>query len=279
MFEAKVSFAKAQPMNLRQEIADFVVPRGSITLWWLGQAGLMVKSPAGTLVVFDPYLSNSCKALGEQLGFNMDRMVPPPLAPEELVGVDLYALTHSHPDHLDGATLAAYRAGGGMGPYLAPPEAANKLRELGVPPDQIQTTWPNSTHTVGDLRLRATIAIPLGADDLNHVGYLAGVDEGPTVYLTGDTGYHDILADAAAPSRPDILFTVINPAFRNMGPAEAARLVKQLGVKVAIPCHYDMFPDNTLPPQLLHTNLKTEGIGHTYRQLEHGVPFTYTRDA
>ena len=96
--------------------------------------------------------------------------------------------------------------------------------------------------------------------------------------MTGDTAYHDVLADAVAPHRPDILAAVINGAFRNLSPAEAARLARQLDVRVAIPCHYDLFPDNSLPPQLFRTNLKIEGIGERYRQLEQGVPFTYQRE-
>jgi len=199
----------------------------------------------------------------------------PPLAPAEMVGFDLYAMTHSHGDHLDPETLAGYRAAGGAGPYLAPAETVEKLRQLGVPPGEIILTWPNHAHTVGDLEVRATFAVPLGSDDLTHVGYLVGIENGPTVYLTGDTGYHDVLVAAAAPHKPDILVAVINGAFRNMGPAEAARLARELDVKVAIPCHYDLFPDNSLPPTLLHTNLKIEGIGERYQLLEHGVPFTY----
>jgi L-ascorbate 6-phosphate lactonase len=138
-------------------------------------------------------------------------------------------------------------------------------------------TWPNKVHKLDDLWIRATFAIPLGADDLTHVGYLVGVDGGPSMYVTGDTAYHDLLADAVAPHRPDILAAVINGAFRNLSPAEAARLARLLDVRVAIPCHYDLFPDNSLPPQLFRTNLKIEGIGDRYRQLEHGVPFTYER--
>ena len=59
------------------ELERFCVPPGRITLWWLGQAGFLVKTPAGKLVAIDPYLSNSCQAIGEQLGFDMDRLVPP----------------------------------------------------------------------------------------------------------------------------------------------------------------------------------------------------------
>src|SRR3990172_1291523 len=116
------------------------VPNGSLTLWWLGQAGFVIKSPGGKLVVVDPYLTNSCKAIGKQFGFNMDRLVPPPRAPAEMVGFDLYAMTHSHGDHLDPETLAGYRAAGGAGPYLAPAETVEKLRQLGVPPGEIILT-------------------------------------------------------------------------------------------------------------------------------------------
>jgi L-ascorbate 6-phosphate lactonase len=251
------------------------VPENGLTLWWLGQSGFLVKSPGGKILVIDPYLSNSAKAIGDQNGLNLDRLVPPPLAPEEMVGVDLYAITHSHADHMDPETLAGYRAAGGKGPYLAPAETAEKLEAMGVPADQILWTWPNKTHAVGDVRIRATFAIPFSGDDLTHVGYLVGLEGGPSIYFTGDTAYHEVLAVAVGPHMPDVLVAVINPAFRNLGPIEAARLARALDVKVAIPCHYDMFPDNSLPPQLLRTNLIIEGIGDRYRQLEHGRPFTF----
>jgi L-ascorbate 6-phosphate lactonase len=265
---------KGSIMALWQTIVEHQVPARSVTLWWLGQAGLILKSPGGKILALDPYLTNACKAIGDQIGVNMDRLVPPPLAPSDLSGVDLYAVTHGHGDHLDPETLAGYRSAGGTGPFVAPAEAAAQLQSLGVPSDRVETIWPNKVVTVGDFRLRATFAIPLGGDDLTHVGYLIGVENGPTVYATGDTGYHEILASAAA-HRPDILFTVINPAFRNMSPAEAARLAKQLDVKVAIPCHYDLFPDNSLPPRIFRTNLLLEGIVERYRELRHGVAFTF----
>lgn len=258
-----------------EELRSQRVPAGSLTLWWLGQTGFVVKSPAGKLVVIDPYLSNSAKAIGEQAGLNLDRLVPPPLAASELAGVDLYAITHSHADHLDPETLAGYRAAGGAGPYLAPAETAERLRALGVPPDQILLTWPNKTHTVEDLEIRAAFAVPFSGDDLTHVGYLVRVVGGCCVYFTGDTAYHELLAISVRPQKPDVLVTVINPAFRNMGPIEAARLARELDVPIVIPCHYDMFPDNSLPPRLLRTNLIVEGIGERYRQLEHGQPVTY----
>jgi L-ascorbate 6-phosphate lactonase len=263
-----------KPMTMI-ELKRFRVPPGSLTLWWLGQAGFIVKSPSGTIVAIDPYLSNSCKAIGEAAGIDMDRLIPPPLDPSDLVGIDLYALTHSHQDHLDPETLAPYRAAGGNGPFLAPPETAEKLTALGVAGDRTIMTWPNKTYVVGDIAMRATLAIPYAGDDLTHVGYLVSVQDGPKVYFTGDTGFHEILVVSMTDHKPDVFVPVINGAFRNLGPFEAAAMAKQIDPRIVIPCHHDLFRDNSQPPQMLRTNLAMLGIAGKYRLLEHGRPFTY----
>lgn len=268
-------------MNLvtLSQIKAHPTPPGSFTLWWLGQAGFLVKSPAGKVIALDPYLTNSCKAVGVEAGFDMDRLVPPPLQPADLVGIDSYLFTHSHQDHLDPETLAAYRRAGGRGPYLAPAETAEKLQALGVPANEVTMVWPNKSVRLDDLTIRATFAVPFAGDDLTHVGYLVSVQDGPTVYFTGDTDYNEVLARAVGPHKPEVLVTVINGAFRNLGPAEAARLAKQLDVKVVIPCHHDLFRDNCQPPQMLHTNLKILGIGERFQLLRHGVAYDYPAPA
>jgi L-ascorbate 6-phosphate lactonase len=248
---------------------------GHITLWWLGQGGFLVKSPASQVVALDPYLSNSCKAIGEQNGLDFDRQVPPPMQAEELAQADAVLFTHSHQDHCDPETLAAARRAGGHGPYIAPAETMDKLGALGVAPGETIMIWPNKTHVLGDLSIRATFAIPLAGDDLTHVGYLLTPKDGPTVYFTGDTGWHDVLAEAVAPHKPDVLVTVINPAFKNLSPIEAALLARRIDAKAVIPCHHDLFADNCQPPQLLRTNLKLQGIGDRYRLLRHGEAFNW----
>ncbi len=258
-----------------QQVRAHSTPPNHITLWWLGQAGFLAKTPGGQVVALDPYLTNSCKTIGDQLGLNFDRQVPPPMRAEELARVDAVLFTHSHPDHCDPETLAAARSAGGHGPYIAPPETIEKLHALGVAPSETLMIWPNKTHRMGDLTIRAAFAIPLAGDDLTHVGYLFGVSGGPKVYFTGDTDWNDVLADAMAPHQPDVLVTVINPAFRNLSPPQAALLARRLEVKAVIPCHYDMFADNCQPPQMLLANLKQLGIGERYRVLRHGEPFNW----
>lgn len=251
------------------------VPAGAVTIWWLGQGGFLLVSPGGTTAVVDPYLSNSCKAPAAAEGLDCDRMQPVPIVPGELAGVDLYALTHSHDDHLDPETLEGYRKAGGAGPYLAPAETVQKLLALGVPEEQIIMTWPNKAHTVGDMTVRATFAIPFCEDDLTHVGYLIRIESGPTVYITGDTAYEEILPASVAPHRPDVILAVINGLFRNMGPAQAARLAKEIDPTVIVPCHYGMFRCNTTSPDQLRTALHILDIEEKYRAVECGQAYTF----
>jgi L-ascorbate 6-phosphate lactonase len=260
--------------RLRQKIFRYRVPAGTVALWWLGQNGWVLKSPAGKLITIDPYLTNACKAVGARVGINMDRLIPPPLTPRDLAGVDAYVMTHGHEDHLDPQTLLPYRAAGGLGPFVAPPETCDKLRKLGVPDSEIVMMWPNKEYLCGDVTMRGTFAIPFGADDMTHMGYVVKLVKGPTIYFTGDTRYHEVLASCVAHHKPDVLVTVINP-FANLDPGQAARLAKDIDAKVVIPCHHDLFPDNSLPARLLRTNLIALGIGNRYRELKHGKLYTY----
>jgi L-ascorbate 6-phosphate lactonase len=258
-----------------KEIKAQRVSANALCVYWLGQASFIVKSPGGTILAYDPYLSNSCKALGGA-DFNMDRTHPVPIAPADLVGVDGYVLTHTHQDHLDPETIGPYREAGGDGPYIASMEATEKLLAMGVKSNRITAMYPNKVHKVGDIEIRATFAIPYGPDDLTHVGYILSVAGGPKVYFTGDTGYHDNLALYVEPHKPDAMICVINPCFRNLSPGEAATLAQKLKVKTVVPCHYDLFPDNSIPPEIFRSNLRMLGIGETYRVLKHDAPEMFT---
>ena len=255
---------------LARELAACQVPRNSIALAWLGQAGFVLKSPRGTTLAIDPYLSNSCEAIGKSIGVNMRRQVPTPLAATDLVNFDALVFTHSHQDHVDPETIGPYLQAGGHGPLIAPHEAADKLLSLGAPESQVSLTWPNHCHEIGDFILKATFAIPLGGDDLTHVGYLVEVRGGARIYFTGDTDYNEILSLSVSPYQPDVMVTVINSAFRNLSPADAARLAKSIAPKWVVPCHHDLFPDNSLPANLLKTNLVQQGLSEAFCPLQHG---------
>jgi L-ascorbate 6-phosphate lactonase len=260
-------------MSSLKAIREHEVPPGHVALWWLGQLGYILKSPGGQVVAIDPYLTNSCAEGARRAGLNVDRLVPPPIQPGEM-DVDVIAFTHSHGDHCDAETILEHRRAGRTARYLAPGETMEKLVGLGIAQDDITLTWPNREHRFGDMRLKSTFAIPFWGDDLTHSGYLVFIDNGPTVYITGDTDYHDVLG-YIADYKPDVMITVINGTFRNLGPNEAVKLTMKINPKIVIPCHYDLFPDNSLDPRIFRAFLHAAGLSDKYVLLEHGKPFTY----
>ena len=85
----------------------------------------------------------------------------------------------------------------------------------------------------------------MDTSDLNHRGFVVQFGNGPKVYVTGDAANTELLLGVAKHS-PDIVITMINGGFNNLSHWQAADLVGKLKPKVAIPCHYDMFPDNSV---------------------------------
>jgi L-ascorbate metabolism protein UlaG (beta-lactamase superfamily) len=53
-------------------------------------------------------------------------------------------------------------------------------------------------------------------------------------------------------------------------------LVSKIRPKAAIPCHYDMFPDNAADPRQFAASLKLSAPGVAYQQLEHSKPFVFS---
>ena len=243
-------------MTLMQQIRATPVPRGGIRLWWLGQNGFIFKSPEGTVVSTDLYLTDSCAALGESIGVDLARAVP------------VFTCTHNHQDHTDPETIRGLR-NKDAALFLGPHPSCAVFAAEGVESGRIQPAWPQGVFEFRDLRLRGTFALPTDTSDLNHMGFLLQFGNGPKVYITGDTDYTELLEEAAV-HNPDLVITVINGGFNNLSHWEAARLVKTIRPKAAIPCHYDMFWTNGVDPKMFEASLRIQGAEARYWELRHG---------
>lgn len=256
------------------DIRAFAVPKGEVGIWWLGQNGFLFKSPEGTLIGVDLYLTDSCAALGAPIGVNTSRAVPVLITPEEL-DVDLFACTHNHQDHTDPETVRNLRNKDTF-QFLGPHPSCDTFVREGVESARIQPVWPQCEIEFRDLKLRGTFALPTDTSDLNHMGFLLQFGNGPKIYMTGDTDYTDLLHEAAAHS-PDLLITCINGGYNNLSFWEAAHLASVVKPKAAIPCHYDMFPNNQCNPYMFDAALKTQCPAVRYQQMGYGAPLLFTR--
>jgi L-ascorbate 6-phosphate lactonase len=261
-------------MSLMQEIRAYPVPAKSTAVWWLGQNGFIFKSPEGTLVSTDMYLTDSCGCFYADAGINLKRQVPVLIEPEDL-DVDIYTCTHNHMDHTDPETIGRLR-NRDTTHFVGPHPTCQVYRDQQIESGRIVPAWPDCELEFRDIAVWGAFALPTDATDLNHMGFVFRVgSHGPRIYVTGDTDYSDLLASAARHS-PDILITCINGGFNNLSHFEAAKLAAQVKPKVAIPCHYDMFPDNSVDPGQFRASLRMNAPETSYQQLEHGKVFLYS---
>ncbi|MBI3207333.1 MAG: MBL fold metallo-hydrolase [Candidatus Solibacter usitatus] len=253
-----------------KQIREFAVPRKSVALWWLGQSGYIFKTSEGTLTSVDLYLTDSCNGLAP--GMDLTRKVPVLIEPDEL-DVDLYTCTHNHQDHTDPLTIRGLRNKDTMC-FLGPHPSCDVFRAENVETGRIVAAWPQKEMEFRDVTIRGTFALPTDDSDLNHMGFVYQFGSGPKIYVTGDTDYSDLLFSVEK-QKPDIVITVINGGFNNLSHWEAAEVCGKIKPKLAIPCHYDMFPDNSVDPKQFRATLGLRAPDVAYNELEHGKPYVF----
>jgi len=241
--------------TLAAAIREVDVLPGQLALWFLGQNGFIVKSPAGTTVAIDPYLTNSCEAKISTGTLNLARCLPVPIQPQALY-VDYYLVTHSHEDHLDEQTVRSLRC---KPVFLAPWQAYRRLLSFGIPPERCILLHPADHHALADLSLDVTFALPTDSTDLNHVGLLLTSGSGVSFYNTGDTAYAEGLPPLL-PHDVDVCAICINGKFNNLGASQAASVVSIIRPRVVIPTHYDMMVCNLADPNEFNNILRQSSL-------------------
>lgn len=224
--------------------------------WWLGQSGFLVQW-AGERLLFDPYLSDSLTQKYAATDKPHVRMTERCIDPALLTGIRRVTASHVHTDHLDGATLVPLaRANPGMRLYLPHPIMAEAKKRLGDAEVLLCGIGDHDTHVEGSWELRGVIAkhnevLRDEHDNCHYTGFL--VKCGPfTIYHSGDTLWHEDIVKVLRENPCDIAFLPINgnvPERRvagNLNGTEAAALARVCGVRLVVPCHYDMFEFNTV---------------------------------
>jgi L-ascorbate metabolism protein UlaG (beta-lactamase superfamily) len=231
-------------------------------VWWLGQSGFLV-AQNGRALIFDPYLSDSLTRKYDGTAkphVRMTERVADPAALGTLGVIDVITSSHQHTDHLDAETLRALLSANPQARLVLPaairefaaerlgPEAAAHFVEL----DDGQSARVAGMEFHGIAAAHNTVE----RDALGRCRFLGYVVQwaGLTFYHSGDTLLHDGLVPALRRFKIDLAFLPINgdrPArgvAGNLNGVEAAQLAHDAGMRLVIPCHYDLFEFNTAPP-------------------------------
>ena len=121
--------------KLAEEIKALQVQPGSLGIFWLAQAGFVYKTPGGTVVYVDAYLTDCVHRLLGDVMYGFKRIIPPPLTPEE-VEADVVVCTHSHADHFDYDAVPILALNPHI-QFVAAPDCRAEFEKLGVPEDAL----------------------------------------------------------------------------------------------------------------------------------------------
>lgn len=233
-----------------RRIAASRPPAGSVWLYWIGQAGFVIRGSAVSLVV-DAYLAQ-----------RPDRTEPPPIAPEELGFADAVLATHEHRDHLDLPSFPAIAAAAPEARFIVPEPLVRRTAEV-VGAGRVMGAVPGTPFEIGGatimplpashgVHVADAYSFGLGPGEHRYVGYVITID-GLRIYHAGDTIRYEDQAERLRELAVDVALLPVNgrdetrearDLVGNLSADEAAELVRDAGIGVAVPMHYELFAHN-----------------------------------
>lgn len=269
---------------------------GACAVWFIGQAGFIVKFASGTVCYIDPWLSDLSGAT---------RAYPIPLDPNLVMHCDLLLTSHDHADHIDVDADPIIMRQSPRATWIAPRGAETLVQRLGGPPERTVLLRGDEAATVRDVRITAIpsthygffsetrytpdeeeyyTAIPANLpaerrDAERFIGFVLEAD-GVTIYHAGDNnGYRGFLERLTHWPHFDLMLLPINGRdwFReqrgmigNFTYREAAHVAHAAGARLLIPYHYDGFVSNNEYPDALVRYVTGDGPRVPVRVLDVG---------
>ncbi len=243
-------------------LADVLAARQDMDqfhLWWLGQSGYLIQW-AGRHLLIDPYLSDSLTKKYTGTAIPHVRMTERVVAPERLDYIDVVTSSHNHTDHLDGETLGHLLS---VNPamQLVIPEANRQFvaDRLQIDPGRPLGVEDGTRQSVAGFEF---IGVPSAHEALERdehgrdkfLGYVIRFGRW-TIYHGGDTVRYDSMAERLQAWPIDVALLPINGTDPSRGVPgnltgpEAAQLAHDMGARLVVPGHYEMFEFNTASPE------------------------------
>ena len=226
-------------MKFKEYLESVKVKAGSVCIIWIGQAGFLLKTAGGKIIVIDPYLTDYVyNILGSEHGYGFKRMTAPLFQPGE-IHIDYLFTSHEHGDHFDVEAIKELVKDKRMAMY-ANAESIKGAAEAGIPRDRIRLMSKDMTLDFDEFKLITTTA-DHGELCKDALGFI--IDFGfVRIYYSGDTAYNKAVLQKAIDLKPQVALLPINGAFGNLNAEEAAKLANDLNSKVCLPHHFWPFP-------------------------------------
>lgn len=218
---------------------------GETSLFWVGQAGYIVKSATGKLLGIDLYLSECVEPVEGHVGYH--RLMPQLLEYDELT-FDVLIATHFHRDHFDIDAIPGLMANGKTQLYCAY-DCQDDVERLQIDRNRVQFVKPGENYDFAGFHIDF-IHSDHGAGAPLEAAPIVTVD-GKHILETGDTSLHlDWKDEYLKAGALDVLIAPINGAYGNLTEQENVDLTAALKPKLTVPCHFGMFASHGGHPGL-----------------------------
>lgn len=228
------------------------VPEGSIGIHWFGQNSFAFKDSTGTILLIDPYFPKNRPP---------DEFIHPlPPLEEHEIKTDYVLLTHDHGDHTCPESLLRINAAFPQARYYGPFPSIKRLKELGISEKLAYVVAAGEKVRLEKIVLHAVWSKPpegiaedsIPIPDTEHLGYVIEMGR-VRIYISGDIirtfSKHDDLLSPIIKLKPDIGFLTTHPTEGEFPDfAGSVEMAVKLGLKNAVPSHYDCFIKRTFDP-------------------------------
>lgn len=241
-------------MSLGQTIQTLSL--GKTYLFFLGQAGFIIKSSTGALIAVDLYLSNCCERY-----YGYKRLMPYLLHPMELE-FDYIVVTHAHEDHFDVDSLPQMMTNHKT-KLIAAKDAYHRAEDISLPMEQVVCMSEGEQYQDSRFKLQAVFC-DHGKETPDAIGLVLEVDN-KTFYITGDTALRlDQVSNILKYGPFHVMICPINGKFGNLNEHEAVTLCEQIHPNVIIPCHYWNFAEHGGDPGVFQSVIKEKLPNQNY---------------
>jgi L-ascorbate 6-phosphate lactonase len=223
---------------------------GQLGIFWLGQAGFLLKNRKGEILAVDPYLSNAVERI-----CGLKRLMMPVMEPEEL-NPNFLLISHEDEDHLDMDILPDVMKRNPKTRLFAPDVAWQICKNRGIDERQLIRFNQGTKVMAGSFQIEAVFA-DHGDHAPDAIGMLVETD-GIKVYFTGDTSFQEKRMEYVSKKNVDILILPINGEYGNLNATEAVDVVKLMKPKLTIPSHFWMFIRHGSNPYAFDREMRLE---------------------
>lgn len=234
--------------------------RTATQITYYGHSAFKIVTPSGKVLLIDPWITNLANPNGEK-------------DLESLTRVDLILLTHGHGDHVGNMVQISKKTGAKLvtTPELMKAAVLHSYYPVDNTSDALTGAFGGELSLLdGEVTVRFVPAVHGGSMEIAEgsmmprslvyagwpSGFYINVKNGPRIYHTGDT---DLFNDMALVGDVDIMMVCIGDKF-TMGPQRAAKAVRIVKPRVAIPMHYATWGILTGTPEQFETALRAYGI-------------------